>query len=91
MLRNGNAVTVSKPGQFWVIAKTLACRALDGGQAGNVILCGRAKCHFHGGKYSGICLRLTISRIANRLAHQEDISQRPEGRDAAADDQRQAE
>jgi hypothetical protein len=37
--------------RFWVIAKTLACRALDGGQAGNVILCGRAKCHFHGGKY----------------------------------------
>ena len=91
MLLNGHTVTVCKPGEFRVITKALACRTLDGGQAGNVILCGWAECHFHGGKYSGICLRLMVSRIADGLAYKEDISQRPEGRNASADDQRQAE
>ena len=56
MLFNGNDVTVGEPGQFRPGSKTLACRALNGGQTGNIMRSGGAEGDFHGGKYSLICL-----------------------------------
>ena len=41
MLFSGNDLAIGKPGEVGVVTKTLARRALNGGQGGNVVgMCG---------------------------------------------------